>query len=278
MKLYLAAFETQFNSYKVELPLDANFFCTYFYEKQTNKSLEHLKKIGHKGTITIDSGAHSFFGISGKKKEIPDPDVYFKAYTAWAKQWHNHFDYFCELDIQDLIGLPRVKEWRRQINAIGLGKQMITVYHSKDSWQDFVELCETSESKYIAMEGVRHDHDPITYNRFIKYAYERGIKVHGFAFTRAQLLRTYPFYSIDSSSWTTPIRYGVFQKNDGIRMISIPPDQKKFLQYGAPIWMHNSLRDTQAQKRKLEWQASEYIKLGKNLTKFWESRGIKWTD
>lgn len=286
MKIYNAAFETQFSSYKVDLTKEANLFLTYYYPQKTDIALPQLKPNGHTGIITIDSGAHSFFeqigvSVTGKKdrkgkKVDKDPVAYFKQYLEWAKANYDLYDYFVELDLQEILGQNVIREWRHIMKEEGVADKCITVHHSHNNDEEYAELLETSVSGYIGLEGIRPGRPMLPYNYFLKRAYDAKVKVHGFAFTRADLLYDFPFYSVDSSSWTTSIRYGVFQIFKEGRMKSIAPVKPHFIKHGIPLYMHNSYREREENKIKLEYSSSQYNQLEKFFTKLWDYRGINW--
>lgn len=286
MKVYLAAFETQFRSYQVKVDPTQNLFLTYWYLPQTEEALRYLKPNGHRGLLTIDSGAHSFFELMGisvtakaqAAKEVPDPHKYFSDYLAWAKEYAPLFDFFCELDLQELVGQEVVDEWRARVNEAGLGHKLITVWHSANSWADYERLLDTTKSRYIALEGIRPGQPMIAYNRFLKEAYKRQIRVHGFAFTRTELLRQFPFWSVDSSSWTASIRYGKLHFWDGKTLRVIDPKLAHFAKYNIPVALHSSMRSKDASKAKLEFSAVQFQKMQTFFTRYWEGRGIRWQD
>ena len=286
MRIYFAAYETQKSSYKIELPTDSNLFLTYFYEKKCNEELPMLKPKGHTGIVTIDSGAHSFFeqmgvSVTGKKskkgkKAQQDPEVYFAAYVEWIKKWYDYIDYFVELDLQEVVGQKRVNEWREILYEQGVYAKCITVHHSCNTDEEFDQLLETSLSNYIGIEGIRPGQKMLPYNKYLKQAYDAKIKVHGFAFTRADLLYDYPFYSVDSSSWCTVVRYGVFQIFNAGRMLSVAPVKPHFIRSNVPLFMHNSFRKPTEVKVKEEWACTHYKKLEYFFTDLWDYRGINW--
>ncbi len=288
MKVYLAAYETQSQNYKVDLPLEANVFCTYYYKTLTEKTLIKLKDKKHKGLITIDSGAHSFFEIMGisvtskksneRRKDLPNPHEYFENYLEWVKKWYNHFSYFVELDLQALVGQSVVNLWRDRMKKEGVFDKCITVYHYYNSWDDFINLLDTSLSKYIAIEGIRKELEILDYTKYIKICYERKIKIHGFALTQPKLLNKCPFYSVDSSSWTSGIRYGALHVWDdkSCSMKSVKCNDKSFLKYNVPLNLHSSERSNVASKGKVEFSALAFFKMEKYFTDLWKERGVLW--
>lgn len=288
MKVYLAGYETAYSSYKVTLPKDYNVFCTYYYKKNTQKALDFLKPNGHTGLITIDSGAHSFFGMLGisvtsrdsdKKKAIPDPNVYFQDYKKWLVENKDKLDYFCELDIQEILGMKKILGWREELKELGLAKKAIYVWHRDDGFEAFERLLDTSESGYIAVEGLKKNKEMLDYKKLLRHAYDKGIKVHGFAFTKCDLLHEFPFYSVDSSTWINPIKFGAFAKmiNGKMRTMNLS-DKDHFLKNSLDTGLHSKLRGNDRSKYKLELSADEYNKFEKHLTKVWKARGVNWKD
>lgn len=286
MKIYSAAYENQKCSYGLHVHPEANLFLTYYYQRRCDDCLPDLKPLGHEGIITIDSGAHSFFeqmGVSATakhkkkgKKADKDPEEYFANYLKWLKANVDYFDFFVELDLQEIVSQQRVREWRHILHEEGLAQKCITVHHSFNNDEEYQELLETTKSGYIGLEGIRPGRPMLPYNKFLRQAYDAGVKVHGFAFTRADLLYDFPFYSVDSSSWTACIRYGVFQMFLQGRMKSVAPVKKHFLKYGPPLFMHNSFRTHDDSRVKLEWNIDQYRVLEGYFTELWEYRGINW--
>lgn len=284
MRLYFAGSETAHDyKYRSFKPTD-DLFCTYFYKKKTENFLNYMDK-KHEGIVTIDSGAHSFFAFIGlsvsshkSKNEMPDPEVYFAKYLAWIKEWYDFADFFVELDLQDIVGQPKVLEWRQKYKDAGVWDKIITVHHSMNSWQDYEDLIADSDSKYIALEGLRGGKENIPYLKLIKYAYQNKVKVHGFALTNQNIICKYPFYSVDSSSWTAVNRYGItfkFDEGKG-RMNQFAPSKKTFLKFHIPIEMHNTLVEAENRLKKLEFAQLQFRAMGEFYDRFWKVRGVDW--
>jgi hypothetical protein len=49
----------------------------------------------------------------------------------------------------------------------------------------------------------------------------KNVKVHGFAITSPYVVKRFPFYSVDSSSWTNAGRYGRMSLFDKQKMITM---------------------------------------------------------
>jgi hypothetical protein len=291
MKFYLAGYETACKNYDIYFPKDYNVFCTYFYKTKTIYTLKELKKRRHTGLITIDSGAHSFFQqvgmavtknkkiITEKKLTVVDAKKYFEEYFQFIKEYYDYFSYYVELDIQELVGLPLIYEWRERLKKAGLFKKCITVYHKADGDNEFKKLLKESESKYIALEGIRQGVESLNYLSLIKQCYEKNIKVHGFAMTNFEVASRLPFYSVDSSSWVATIRYGTFaiiDKKGVLKQVKIT--RNNCFKYNIPIGLMNHSRTVADCQNKLYYTAKQYYLIAKYFTELWEKRGIKWKD
>lgn len=287
MRVYMAAYETQRKNYDIKLDPDCGLFLSYFYQKIVDKVLPDIKANGHRGTIVIDSGAHSFFeemGVSATATKAKqggkisrEPEEFFKEYVQWVKANYDYFDYFVELDLQEIVSQRRVNEWRQIYKQEGIIDKCIMVHHSFNSTEEFFELVDKYQtSGYIGLEGLRPGFPMMDYNFFLKEAYERGIKVHGFAFTKSGLLYKYPFFSVDSSSWTAPIRFGKIHKfYEGV--MKVVDEKRHFIQYNIPIGMHSKFRTKEDCAFKLETNHLSFIEFERFFTELWESRGIFWS-
>lgn len=289
MKLYFAGMETAHSyHYRQFLPTD-NFFGTYFYSKKCDEMFKHINISNHKGLITIDSGAHSFFGFLGmsvvhndnnkNQDEMPDPHEYFNNYLNWIEANYDKASYFVELDLQEIVGQDTVWDWREQYKKRGVYDKIITVHHSGNKPEHFQEMIKHSQSKYIGLEGLRDGKIKLPYMELLKEAYHKQIKVHGFALTNQKLISKYPFYSVDSSSWTAVNRYGVLFKFDKRgRMRQTRTTKEAFFKHGFDLRQATWFRDKPDQHNKLAASQIEFRKMEEFYTKVWEKRGVHWKD
>lgn len=287
MKIYLAGMESILNSYDFDLKRDDNIFGTFFYKGNSTRMLEKLRERGgHKGLVTIDSGAHSFFAMAGvactntkTKSKAPDPDEYVNDYLSWVKENFDQISYFVELDIQSLIGLKRVKAWREQMKKMGIYSKCITVYHSCDEWEDYIEMLDTSESGYVGFQGLRKKKALIPYFKSLKEAYSRGIRVHGFALTDPKIMKKYPFYSVDSTTWTSSVRYGTYMHIDRDYAFRQKVGTKEnYFKDCVPVEITKKMQDKEASCKKLEHSAQKFRDYAEVVTELWEKRGVNWDD
>ena len=151
----------------------------------------------------LDSGAFTFMG----KKRTANFDEYVAKYIDFINK--NNVDNFIELDIDNIVGLKKVEEYRNLINK-ETGKKCIPVWHVSRGIQYFKDCCK--EYPYVALGGIvtneirLEQYSKLPY--FISYAHHCGCKIHGLGFTKFNWLKFCHFDSVDSTSWLSDVRYG----------------------------------------------------------------------
>jgi hypothetical protein len=290
MKIYLAGVCGQTKSpYRGEIE---NAFYSYYYMRKDkkNKKITNAKK--YHQLVFVDSGAHTFFsedetlgnaGVHQKKtKMLETPQEYFNKYVVWLKQNYQHYDYFAELDIGDIVGQKLVNEWREVLKKENLYSKCVTVYHPGCmNWKDYIDMLEDSTSKYVALEGDRNNRARLPYLKLIKECYTRGIKVHGFAMTKDSVMSNYPFYSVDSTSWLQTSMYGFVPYFDKNKIKSVAyKDKKLFSNKIGGDWDIKLLDNpNKEEKRFYEHRIgiNAYKQAQKYYTKLWRKKGINWS-
>lgn len=266
-----------------------NIFLSYYYLRNSKKSEEILKNTRKNcKTIIIDSGAHTFFSeraseglsVSVHKKTTKtkeDPDQYFKKYLQWIKENEKFFDFFVELDIGEIVGQKKVEKWRNEIGKAKLLKKCITVFHpAVMSFEDYKKLVDSSESKYVAVEGDRPQlRKRIDYLPLLKYAYDRKVRVHGFAMTKRDVMEKYPFYSVDSTSWIAGTQYGsqLFKIKEKVINIRFSYSGIRTKEIKKVLENKNNLKNQR--KVLLEESIKAYKQLEKFYSDLWAKKGIK---
>lgn len=292
MKAYFAGSETLkwldvLNRNNVE-----NRFVSYYYVRNArDKTTATQQNYINSKLLIVDSGAHTFFSESDQTitasvhkkttKTVETPDEYFEKYLVWLKQNINILSYFVELDIGELVGQKKVLEWRKKLIKHGLYDKCITVCHpAVTTYKTYLKELDESESKYVAIEGLRPGRKPIPYGPYVLAAYKKNVKIHGFALTNQSIVSKYPFYSVDSTSWLTPAKYGQVQyfqngklktvkSNNPKHMVTkIKPQAKYYNQENTRVDRSYALLENSIQAMQ---KFEEYY------TKLWEKRGIVWT-
>jgi len=291
MKVYLAGSEAQISSktYSYRPLPESNIFMSYFYNAATTKALDifQSEQQGRTGWITIDSGAHTFFGFAGmsvvhndnnKSGEMPDHHIYFENYVKWLKDNYYKFTYFVELDLQGLFGMDLIWAWRRRLRDEGLLDKCIMVHHNCNSEKDFQDLIKYSRSGYIGFEGKMGGVFKLDYKTLLKTTYQEGIKVHGFALTSQPVINKYPFFSVDSSSWLAAVRYAIIYKFKDGKMYQISNKKGHYMKHNISVNYHGKNRGVQDSFNKLRNNEVAFWKMQEYMTKLWKARGIDYGD
>lgn len=187
------------------------------------------------GKFLLDSGAFTIF--SGKGKDIRWEE-YVDRYADFITR--NKVENFFELDIDSIVGYPRVKELRRRLENKA-GRQSIPVWHKKRGKDDFLRMCD--EYKYVSIGGIVSQE--ITSDEykffpwFIRQAHLKGAKIHGLGFTNLAWLSKCHFDSVDSTSWTTGNRFGMVYEFNGKTMIKHERGKNQRMKNTHDLALHN---------------------------------------
>lgn len=173
----------------------------------------------------LDSGAFTY--LNAKNKKEVDFDKYLTDYINFINE--HDIKYFFELDIDSVVGLKKVEEYRRRLEK-ETNKKCIPVWHKSRGIKYFEQL--VKEYDYVAIGGiVTREILPREYKLFhylIKKAHENNCKVHGLGFTSMKGIFEYNFDSVDSTSWTAGHRFGTLYqfKNQTLKIIKKPPNTR----------------------------------------------------
>lgn len=183
----------------------------------------------------LDSGAFTFM----VKSKAHDFDSYLDKYTDFINAYD--IDLFFELDVDSVVGLPKVEQYRRTIER-RTGKQTIPVFHMSRGKDYFIEMCKTH--KYVAFGGLLTD----GYSNkvigqclpwFIDTAHEYGAKIHGLGYTSLSGLEQNHFDSVDSTSWISGNKYGHVYWFDGKTMQKKDRKQGQRMANAKALAIHN---------------------------------------
>jgi hypothetical protein len=308
VKIFLAGVEsvlTYINRYPKLIPFlkKCPVFVTFF----AKKNAEAVNKIltPHTGIKIVDSGAHSFlsqllpgsavkrYAPSQKTSRTTNPKKYFKEYLNWIMDNYENYDYFVELDIQELVGNETVNGWRQLFREMGIASKIIPVWHARaNTWKTWCNWVNTWESRYIGIEGPRNNQPYLPYNRFLKYAYDRKCRVHGFAAVAHKLIWNCPFYSVDSIYWKISVMHGkaMFYDSSCHKLVQVSLPKRLVVRKGwtvaetKKLWEENLehinfITQTDEAKNQSLLQGGIAIQeMAEDYTKIWEGRGVLWEE
>lgn len=190
-----------------------NYRLSSFYYLRKKKAFltEHLNVFEHS---IVDSGLFTLMFGGGSKKEIGEKELtkWLHDYIEWINkhEWKNVS--FVECDVQKKLNPESAWEFRKEMRAkIDARLKIINVYHLEDQNPD--KLIEYADYIAISLPELRFNVSDKERYQITKYiatkATLKGKKVHLLGCTEEQYLKDFDYcYSCDSTSWTSPFRYG----------------------------------------------------------------------
>lgn len=200
----------------------------YYQDVDLDEMLEKYFPPDYPIDIFADSGA-----FSGMTQGAP---IDIDQYAAWVKKWQHRFTVYANLDvIKDAVGTHRNQKYLE--DTVGLSP--LPVFHILEDWKyldDYVR-----DYPYIALgvAGQQTRRDAVM--RFLIQCFRvAGTEAvfHGFGLTSWEVMRSFKWYSVDSSSWGKGFRFGkipLFDERIG-RFVEVQlGDRKSAFKYGTLI-------------------------------------------
>ena len=173
----------------------------------------------------LDSGAFTFMHSQEAAAKPVNWDAYLSRYIAFINQYR--IQHFFELDVDMIADYEAVKRMRARLEA-ETGRQSIPVWHRSRGLDEFKQLCK--DYPYIGIGGFAiKTIRPSEYGyirRLVQYANACGVKVHGLGYSKKDVL-DYGFYSTDSTTWSTTVKFGGTSYFDGKQIIAVRPPKGK---------------------------------------------------
>lgn len=182
--------------------MTVRLLVSYHFHRTTDLG-ELADSFGGDVDLFADSGAYS--------AATTGATIRLREYAAWLRAWAPLWTVRAGLDvIGDHEATARNTEALRE--AAG---DVLPVFHVGEPWPILEELCAAND--YVALGGMalhavgaaKHKQLMRWLVRCFKIAAEHGTRFHGFGLTSAQLVKSLPFYSVDSSSYTFGVRWGL---------------------------------------------------------------------
>lgn len=184
-------------------PMYFRILLSYWYYGNVDLETKMGETFGDDKTrwpdVFADSGAFSAWTQNGSVDR--------GAYAEWLHQWKHLFKVYAGLDVKG--------DWRAGLDnqeyLEGKGLAPLPVFHGGEPWELLDDLCATYP--YLALGGLAGNlpNGSDAHMRFSLRAFEiaAGRTVfHGFGVTSWRELVSFPWYSVDSSTWGNGYRYG----------------------------------------------------------------------
>lgn len=184
---------------------DINILVSFYAKSLCTKNFKVYEEISN--NMLIDSGAFTFQKGNIDMNKLKK---YMEEYLHFVKKEHSNslINGFFEMDIDGIIGYDNVLSYREKL--FELSDKIIPVWHKSLGLDEYKRMCR--EYDYISVSCVNNrDIKPENYKHFVKYAHNRGCKIHGLGMTQRKILNKVPFDTVDSSSWQKIVRFGRYK-------------------------------------------------------------------
>jgi hypothetical protein len=171
----------------------------FYYRDEDIQALLSACFPDRKVDLFADSGAFSAFTTG--------TPVGLDGYAEWLNRWGHLFTCAAGFDV---IGDPAATQWAteellRRVSCV----QILPVFHLGEDPKYLQHWF--GRTDYLAFGGmVPHSARPDFVAAWLRQSFAQlppDVRVHGFGMTSWNTLKNFPWYSVDSSSWTAPFRY-----------------------------------------------------------------------
>lgn len=205
-----------------------NLLISYHYIRQdkglADKMIKWVQDEG--GLFMTDCGAFSMFNDKNFNGDTFQWEAYLQEYLDWLGQ--NSKRIFCaaNLDVEKFVGAGAVDLWNKEFEKLEKYTNVIYLAHQNvmggGAMDRLKYYAEKKKYKYIGVDESFAKHVAQVYS----YSKQYKFSVHGFAWTKPTILREFPFFSVDSSSWVNYQKYGATPVWDGTNFTQYDKDKK----------------------------------------------------
>ena len=196
-----------------------NYFFSYYYLKESGiKDIETMfdtaKLPSGKIKIMVDSGAFTLLlkiwkGKKSSKAKVKEiGEQYFCDYADWVVHNQKNLTSVVNLDLDTVFGEKVITDWNMELLKHVKDTEICFVWHKYEhglaGWRKF---CKTYN--YVGCSGVLSGR--IEMGELIArigIAKDYGVRVHGLGMTRFRMLDKTAFFSVDSTSWLSALKFG----------------------------------------------------------------------
>lgn len=190
----------------------------YFSERALSSYNYNLKMGNH---IMMDSGAFSFHHFVMKRQNVSNIEAVrektIEQYIAFCKGRQKDWDFHVTFDyVQDQ---PIIRKVTKRLEAAGL--KPVPVYHgdcSSDALKRWLDEGYTRIGiSNLPWRKPDYKKSRLYLDEVFRVCEPYTVKLHGFAVTSLSLAFSYPWHSVDSSSWSRTASYGAIYGLDPVK-------------------------------------------------------------
>lgn len=240
-----------------------NILISYFHSFSKSGVVDTRQQDLKNFDVFLDSG-----GYTARVRGI---NIDIDKYANFVKTNGNMFIAVANLDVNDW---KTSMSNQSKLESTGYVNKILPVFHfsefaREDKKGELERFCK--EHPYVAIGGTA---GTLTsrklISKYLNFCFSIGMKYktkfHGFGMTAKSILDHYPFYSVDSTTWMSGLRYNtIFDFSNG----KLNGRDKM----GKPSPLHFS-----HYMNRVSHGIENFAKMEQYYTKLWTLRGIKWTN
>lgn len=190
----------------------------HYLQRKGKKFLQDIYEKYPDLQLIIDSGAHTFMNKDEyQNKPIDYWEKYLEKYTAWAISNKEHIYAIADLDIDGLVGVDVVNAWREKYfqPLKEQGISVIYVWHQVRGLKDWEVMCKKYDYVGMSLNEKEAEFDNNKISNMFNIAKRYSTLIHGFAVTGFDMMCSFPWRSVDSTTWLVGTQYGELNYFDG---------------------------------------------------------------
>lgn len=247
---------------------------SYWYSRMDDGKFRFLlglcKRAGR--NCVLDSGVYT-----ARKKGV---NISIGDYLTYCVRFKNDVQYFFNLDLG-----PHDQQIQHFKMLVGAGVPTIGIVSNLMSFetiQRFVDIYPYIGISYSVMGQTSGSGDYTQYlERLFEYLYktnQQHVKTHALGLTKPNVMQRFPFFSVDSSTWINPARYGAVYVFKNGKLATIPAVNKEagVRKFGVTAMMQREEKSPDIGHRYV-YCAREFSKMQDWITNLWNHRGVTWS-
>ena len=200
-----------------------NFLMSFEYlSSKGAKDMKYYHELGIK--MFVDSGAFTYISNPEyRDMSIEYWETHIEKYLNWARKHRDIIFAIANLDLEQLVGTDQVWYWNKKYFEpfmMETGIPVCFVWHEESGVDHYVKMCE--RYPYVGFSMVNGTADTQRCIELLAIAEENGALVHGMGMTSIDMLTKLPFYTVDSTTWKSGLRYGMYVTWTGTSVKQFP--------------------------------------------------------
>lgn len=267
MRIFFAGVGKQYEDAFVSLGVK-NYLSSFENPKGTDLAAGIAGRCRPGNAFLLDSGAFSSWN-SGRSIDLKEYISYAKDFIRQHRKTIGHI-YIVNLDVipGEQGKKPTMREveeaarqgWDNMIQFEKAGLTPVHIFHQGERFEWLERIA--ARHRYIGISP-NNDAGPKSKFNWMREVFGRikaGNMTHGFAVTARKLMRAFPWYSVDSTSWMAPVQYGKAVFTPEFDELGLTSRAKSHVNYV----IHSNIL--------------ELRRLQRENTQLWKRRGVVWDE